>query len=170
MIGPEVGAAAAMVLAVVFVWAGAAKIVATDATAASFAQLRLPWPRGLAVVVPLVELALGGALVVGTAAAPYAALAVLAAFTAVLARALSSHQPVVCACFGAARSEPLSGVDVARNGLLAVLAVAAIGTDGGWPTLPALVFVTSLTALGRVALGAATLATIAPLWPGEPQR
>ena len=170
MIGAELGAAAAMVLALVFLWAGAAKIVAPQNTAASFAQLGLPWPRPLALGVPVLELLLGGALVAGVGVAAYAALAVLAAFTAVLARAVTSRQAVVCACFGAARTEPVSGVDLARNGLLALLAIAAAGSDGGWPTLPALVLVTTLAALGRVGLGVATLSTVTPLWPGEPQR
>lgn len=170
LVGPELAAACGLVLAVVLAWAGAAKVVAPSETVASFAALGIPAPRALGRVVPVGELALAGALVAGLPGAAIAALALLAAFTAVLARVLRSGLRVVCSCFGAARREPVSSVDLARNGLLGLLGLGALGTTGGLPGLAALVLVSTAAALGWVALGVATLARVAPLWPSEPQR
>lgn len=170
LMGEEVARACGLVLAVVFAWAGAAKAVAPLDTAASFAALGLPGPRLLARVVPGLELGLGAALVLGVGAAPFAAVALLAGFSAVLVRVLRSGLRVVCSCFGAARREPVSSVDIARNGLLAVLAVGAVGSTGGVPALPALVLVSTAAALGGVVLGVVALSRVTSLWPGEPQR
>jgi len=80
---------------------------------------------------PLVELAVAIALVAWWSPVPgVVALALLAAFTVVLVRAQARHVP--CLCFGAARVDAAVGpASVVRNGVLAGLAVLAIGAPSG---------------------------------------
>ncbi|MGI8793664.1 MAG: DoxX family protein [Acidimicrobiales bacterium] len=166
----DLAPAAALALAAVYAWAGAAKLTAPTATESSFAKLGLPAPTVLARLVPIVELGLAFLLVVGVAAAPVIAIVLLAAFTVVLTRVIRSGSRVVCSCFGTAGTEPISSVDLVRNGFLVGLSVLAIGGGGAWPTLPAVVTVSLLVLLGRVGLAVMRLGQVAPLWPGEPQR
>ncbi|MEA2702778.1 MAG: Methylamine utilization protein MauE, partial [Actinomycetota bacterium] len=63
-----------------------------------------------------------------------AALVLLAAFSAVLARAVASGIGAPCACFGRPRTDPVSVIDIVRNILLSLLAVVALGA--GRPTRP----------------------------------
>ena len=80
---------------------------------------------------PVAELAVAVALVVWWTPVPgVIALALLAAFTVVLVRAQARHVP--CLCFGAASREPPVGpAAVVRNGVLAALAVFAMGSPVG---------------------------------------
>ena len=130
----EVAYAAALALAAVFAWAGVAKLVSRAATERAFRGLGLVAPRGLAVGVPATEVALATGLVVAPAEAAIAALAVLAAFTTFLVRSLGRGEAGGCGCFATSRPAPVSGVDVARNGLLALAAVVAAFASG--PTVP----------------------------------
>jgi len=145
--GTDLGTTAAVVLAVVFAWAGAAKLGQTTATAEGFSQLGLPGPRVLARLVPGLELLLAVVLVAAPAAGGAAAMVLLAGFSAVLVRALHRGVPVRCACFGQPGGPPLSWVDLVRNGLLAALAALAT-TAGLAPGAP------RPEAVGLVALGA----------------
>jgi hypothetical protein len=152
--------ASALVLAVVFAWAAAAKVRARPATVASFDGLRLPAPRLLATAVPVVEVALAAGLVVVPGPAAFLALALVLAFSVVIGRAVAAGSTVGCACFGGhADDRPVSVLELVRNAGLGALAVLATGAGGGphWPSLPALVIVTVLVALGRVALAAVEL-------------
>ena len=149
------GYACALVLAGVFVRAGAAKLARPGATATGFAALGVPGPGVLARAVPLVELLAA----VGLAAAPRAggavALVALAGFSVVLARGLRAGSTAPCNCFGAARADPVSSVDIVRNALLAVLALLALGAPG--PAVPgplAVVVAVSASAGGWLALAA----------------
>ena len=155
----KIASAAALVLAAVFLWAGVAKLLRRDDTQASFSALRLPAPAALAVVVPIVEIALAAALVLRPAIAAWAALALIGAFTAVIWLAIARGIEAPCSCFGTARKEPVSTNEIVRNGMLAGLAVLATAAHGaaGWPGLPQLVIVTVLAALGRVVLAIAEL-------------
>lgn len=149
----EVGYAAALVVAAVYLVAGVAKLSDRPATATTFAALGVPAPRPMATAVPLAEIGLGAGLVVAPRPAAAVALAVVAAFTAVIVRALRRGLRVGCGCFGTARREPLSFVEVVRNGLLAVAtAVALLAPAPRWPGLAAAVLVTTATAAGAVAL------------------
>ena len=130
----EVAYAAALALAAVFAWAGVAKLASRAATERAFRGLGLVAPRGLAVGVPATELALATGLVVAPAEAAIAALAVLAGFTTFLVRSLGRGEAGGCGCFGTSRPAAVSGVDVARNGLLALAAVVATFASG--PTVP----------------------------------
>ncbi len=130
----EVAYAAALALAAVFAWAGVAKLASRAATERAFRGLGLVAPRGFAVGVPATELALAAGLVVAPAEAAIAALAVLAGFTTFLVRSLGRGEAGGCGCFGTSRPAPVSGVDVARNGLLTLAAVVAAFASG--PTVP----------------------------------
>lgn len=165
----EIGTVAAWLLAGVFAWAGAAKARRPLDTAAALRRLGLPAARPLAVAVPGVELGLALVLVVRPAAGGVAALVLLAAFSAVIGRAVRLQLDVGCGCFGSARNGPVSGVELLRNGLLAVLALAALAAPAPvTPDLPALVTATSAAVVGLVVLalvevrraGGALLATI----------
>lgn len=108
---------AALVLAAVFAWSAVSKIVRRpDMTA-------LGLPVWTAPVTAVVELALAVALLVRPADGGVAALAVLAGFTAFLARRVGTGAG--CGCFGTT-TEPVTSQDLMRNAaLLAVAAVAA---------------------------------------------
>ena len=75
-----------------------------------------------------------------------------------------------CACFGSARREPVSGVELVRNAMLMALAIVATGAASpGWPGVPALVVVTVTAAMGRVLLGVLDLRRrTGSVWPGVP--
>lgn len=168
----ELGYTSALVLAVLFAWAGGAKLAARAPTAASFRGLGLPAAEELAFAVPLAEIAVAAGLVIVPRPAAWIAIGLLAAFTVVLVRAVGRGLDVGCACFGAARREPVSVVDVIRNALLIVLAAVATRAGTEWPGLAAVVLVTTAAALGRVALEALALRLeLGQLWgtvlPGE---
>jgi len=118
---------AAVSLAVVFIWAAAAKAIRLADTARAFALLRLPAPRVLAVAVPAGEVVIAALLLGAPEIGGALALAALAAFTLVIVRALGTGAP--CSCFGSASAEPVSPADVVRNGMLAAFAAVATGTS-----------------------------------------
>ena len=123
--------ALAIGLAAVLAWAGARKLVARSTTARSFRALGLPAAELLATGVPVVELALASGLILGPAVAAPATVAVLGAFSAVLARARRSGVTVGCGCFATAKRGPVSGWDLVRNaglGLAALTVATAAGT------------------------------------------
>lgn len=82
---------------------------------------------GLAVGLPVVELALAGWLLTGLADALTFGLAValLLAFTAVVLRNMAAGRRVSCACFGSRGDRPVGPLEVVRN--LALLSVAGVG-------------------------------------------
>jgi len=149
---------AALALAAIFAWAGAAKLRSADVTERTFRAFGLAAPRTLARTIPLVELGLAAGLVVVPGWAAAVALAVLAAFTTVLVRAMRAGVDVGCGCFGTSRREPVSFVELVRNGLLAVLAVAALFADAPTPIgIDDVIVVTTGAAVGAVVLALADL-------------
>ena len=88
-------------------------------------------PRPLVPVVPWAELALGTLLVaqVGVPWTAAVALALLAAFTAVVAVRVARAEEVPCGCFGDASTRPVSRRTLARN--LVLCALAGLGMLGG---------------------------------------
>ena len=115
---------AALVLAAVFVRAAVAKLVDRPSTATAFGELGLP--AAAATAVPLVELALAGALVFVPEWGGVFALALLAGFTAFLVLAIRSGVRSGCNCFGSSRRGSVTWIDVLRNCALALLAVVAL--------------------------------------------
>lgn len=154
----DAGYAAALLLAAVFGWAGLAKFRARAQTERTFRAFGLAAPRALAVGVPAVELGLAFGLVLVPGWAGIAALAVLTAFTTILVRAMRAGVDVGCGCFGTARREPVSFVELVRNGLLAVAAVtAALAPSPELPGLDATILVTTGAAVGALVLALAEL-------------
>lgn len=119
------GYACAVLLAAVFVRAGAAKLARPRETATSFVALGVPAAGPAARAVPVVELLVAATLLAAPRAGAIGALFLLAPFTAVLAGAVRRGSDTPCNCFGAARAEPVSVVDVVRNVLLGALALGA---------------------------------------------
>jgi uncharacterized membrane protein YphA (DoxX/SURF4 family) len=148
------GYACAVLLAAVFVRAGAAKLARPAATATAFVALGVPASTTVARAVPVLELLVAAALLAAPRAGGLGAIALLAPFTAVLARAVRAGTQTPCNCFGAARADPVSWVDVVRNALLAGLAVAAATAPG--PEVPAPA--AAATAVASFAAGSVLLA------------
>ena len=130
----DAGYAAAVVLAAVLLRAAAAKLARPQEAARSFRGLGLPSPAALARAVPAAELVLAAVLLAAPRAGGAGALVLLAAFSAVLGRAVRAGVATPCACFGAVTTDAVSAVEIIRNGLLALLAVAALAADR--PVLP----------------------------------
>jgi uncharacterized membrane protein YphA (DoxX/SURF4 family) len=154
----EVGYAAALLLAAVFGWAGLAKFRAREQTARTFRAFGLAAPDALAVGVPVTELVLAVGLVVVPGWAALGALAVLAGFSTILVRAMRAGVDVGCGCFGTAKREPVSFVELVRNGLLGVPAVAAAFAQR--PDLPGLddvILVSTAAAVGALVIALAEL-------------
>lgn len=148
------GYLSALVLAALFAWAGVAKLGARRRTTRTFRSLGLPAADVLAVGVPAAELSLALALVVVPGWAAAGALALLAAFTVFLGRAVRAGVDVGCGCFGSAATDPVSSVELVRNGLLGSAAVLALTAPSPRVPEPAAVLVVGL----GVALGALVLA------------
>jgi uncharacterized membrane protein YphA (DoxX/SURF4 family) len=142
---------AALLLAGVFALAGATKLRDRRDTTQSFRALGLP--PGLASAVPVVELLLAAGLVVAPGWSAAVALALLAAFTTFLARAVRDGVAAPCNCFGSTGRSAVSAVELVRNLLLAAVAVAALTADGPRrPSFAAVGLAVVAVALGRVAL------------------
>lgn len=163
--------AAAVVLAAVFALAGVAKLRRPAVTARSFSDLGLPLSRELAVAVPAVELVLAVGLVVVPPVAAALSLLLLAAFTIVLALAIRSGGQAGCGCLGSTRNEPVSSVEIIRNGLLAGAAVVAMGASG--PVAPGLgdvIAVSTATLVAMVVIALADMRRSAGgLWGAHPR-
>lgn len=108
---------AAGVLAAVFLWAAAAKLVRRP----DMTPLGLPpWTAN---AVAAVEVVLAAVLLAAPVAGGIAALALLAGFTTFLVRRLGTGTG--CGCFGGAAAKPVSSQDLMRNAVLLVLAGVA---------------------------------------------
>jgi hypothetical protein len=147
----DVAYALALGLALVFAWAGAAKLRTPKRTARAFRRLGVP--ASFARVVPVVELALAVALVLAPVTA-LAAAALLVAFTVVLARA---DDAVGCACFGSASTAPAGPVHLLRNALLAAAALVAATATPAAPALAAVLCAAGIAAVGGLVLALADL-------------
>ncbi len=119
-------------LAAVLVAAGAAKLADTRSFATTLIGLGMParrerLVRGLALVVPLVEIGLGLGLVSGLwpMVMNSAVLVLLCGFSLVVLVALRKAPQVTCRCFGALSDSQFSGKGLIRSLLLTVLAIVA---------------------------------------------
>lgn len=130
MIGADVAAAGRLVVASALAVAATTKLLDRPAVALRTVALLGPVGRPVAAVLPVVELVLAVALLSWWSPVPgLVALVLLACFTAVLGRA--AYVRVPCPCFGGAASTPPGLRDVVRNALLAVAALAALGSPAG---------------------------------------
>lgn len=147
------GTAAAVVLALVLVFAAGSKARDRVGTQRSFTALGVPAPRVAAVVVPLIELATAVALLLRPAVGAVVALVVLAFFTTFLAGRLRAGVTAPCRCFGGTGTRPLSVVELVRNGELALLAIAALAAPHPeQPTVADLVVLAAVVVVGAAGL------------------
>lgn len=121
-----VGLMASVLLGLVFLVSGGAKIAAGPAWPEQ--ALGLGAPPIVVPVLPWVEIVLGATLVMQLApvVAAGAALLLLAAFTALIVRRLLQGRHPPCACFGSWSARPLGAGHVARNVAFMVLGVLAL--------------------------------------------
>ncbi len=119
---------AAVVLGLAFVIAGGSKIAAGPAWPQQAHELGAP---SLAVpVLPWVEMTVGAALIVHLIEPIPAllAIALLIAFTLLIARRLAQGRHPVCACFGAWSAKPIGPGHVVRNlGLMGLAVLTLLG-------------------------------------------
>jgi len=116
---------AAVLLALVFMIAATSKFRDPDATRRTLRDFGLPNPRLLAVVLPITEGATAMLLVVNPRTGGPCAVALLAAFTTLIAGRLMAGHRDACGCFGAWSRNPLSWRDIVRNLVLTGLGVVS---------------------------------------------
>lgn len=118
--------AARLLLALMFVVAGAAKLADGAGAARAFEEFGAPAriSPALAVVLPVVELLLGLGLLPAATVGPSAigATALLLLFTGAIATALARGRTPDCHCFGQLHSAPAGPTTLIRNGALAAVA------------------------------------------------
>ena len=122
---PSPATISAAVLAVIFVVAAVAKFRDPAATRRSMSDFGLPNAGLLAVAVPGTEMATAALLVVDPRTGGPCAVALLVAFTTLIAGRLLAGHRESCGCFGTWAVRPLSWRDLARNAALIALGVAA---------------------------------------------
>lgn len=118
---------AAVAVGIAFLVAGSSKLAALESWRRQAADLGAP--TFSVMPLPIVELIVGASLIVGLVK-PFAAIlaiAMLVAFTALLALRLSQGRRPACACFGAWSASPIGPKHLVRNGVLLALAVIALG-------------------------------------------
>jgi uncharacterized membrane protein YphA (DoxX/SURF4 family)/peroxiredoxin len=126
---------ARLVLAVVFVTAGVGKLLDLSGSRRAVSDFGVPerMARVAGTLLPIVELASGLALVFRPSARWGAVVAVLllAAFIAGISRALARGEEPDCHCFGQIHSSPAGPLTLARNAVLAALAVVIVAYGSG---------------------------------------
>lgn len=125
------GAMAAVVLGLVFLWSGVAKIASREAwqvAGTPFSTGNETVDRVVRMALPWLEVVVGTLLILRLVPIPVAIVAalMLVAFTAALMRVLATGQRPPCMCFGAVRAKPVSWASVVRNAALIALAVGVI--------------------------------------------
>lgn len=121
-----VGVMAAVVVGLVVVWAGAAKLVSGETWRSTVDAPGVP--KLVLLALPFVEVALGSLAVVRlwVPVVPVAIAGMLALFTGWILVMMRRDVVPTCACFGSRSIQPVSWRHVARNaGLVALAAIAA---------------------------------------------
>lgn len=143
----------ALAVAATLVAAAVAKLKEPGRTAGDFAALGLPLPAMLSRVVPAVELAVAVSLLVIPGWGAVAAFGLFVLFTALLVSLVRSGQPIACSCFGAVSDEPVSWVEVARNGVLLIASAAVTPIDRlAVPGFAAIVAFSAAAVIGAVVI------------------
>jgi thiol-disulfide isomerase/thioredoxin/uncharacterized membrane protein YphA (DoxX/SURF4 family) len=126
-------------LAIVFAVAAVAKLADGARTRQAVADFGVParLAPAVSVLLPVAELAVAVLLLIPSTArwGALGAVALLVAFTAVVAANLARGNAVDCNCFGQLQSRPISGATLARNAALLGVAVLllAVGWDDAGP-------------------------------------
>lgn len=122
-----------VLVAVVLLASGAAKLGAPDDVASAFDDLRVPGPlrvRPVRLALPWAEIVLGVSLVAlpapASTASAVAATLLMAGYTVLIGRALGFDEDVSCACFGRWGASQVTGRSMARNVLLLVASIGAL--------------------------------------------
>jgi uncharacterized membrane protein YphA (DoxX/SURF4 family) len=118
-----VGAWAGALVGAILVIAGVAKLTSRGWPSQARAIGVPPWAVR---VVPILEVAIGAALVAGLPYAGWAAIALLVGFTVFLVLALLRGVEAPCACFGSMSSRPVTWWSVVRNVVLVALAAVSL--------------------------------------------
>jgi len=119
------GAWAGFLLAIIFVFAAVSKFRNPTGTEKSIAALGLPFPKILASLLPTVELLCSVLLAIDPRSGGPCAVALLVAFTTLIAAQVLSGNPQDCACFGSWSTKQISSWDLLRNIVLITLGVLA---------------------------------------------
>ena len=156
--------AARLVLAGVFAAAGASKLGDPRGTRRAAVDFGAP-PRladPLALLLPLVELAVAGLLLFPATAelGEGAAIALLLLFSAAIAVNLARGRSPDCHCFGQLHSAPASGQTVGRNGALAAVAALALAGSLAERDRSAVAWLGRLDSAELLALTAAVVALV----------
>src|SRR5919107_3648484 len=131
---------ARLLLAAVFMVAGAAKLADREGSRRALADFGVPTTLAvpLGVLLPLAELAVAAALIPASTAwwGAAGALVLLLLFVAAIAANLARGRKAECHCFGQLHSEPAGWKTLARNGVLAAVAGFVVwwGYDGAGPS------------------------------------
>lgn len=139
--------AATLILTGILVWSGVAKlrdVPGTEVAVQGFSILPTSWAPVVARALPLVELAVAGALLSarhrGFEVAAWGSVLLMGAFSLLVAVSLARGVTPPCNCFGEDSSEPISARTLVRNiGLLALAVVVALGGAGYRGVVPTLV-------------------------------
>lgn len=147
---------ARLLLAAVFAVAAGGKLVSRSRTVETLAEFGVPESirRPVAIALPLAELAIAVALLPAATAAwaALAAVLLLAAFTAAVARTLMQGREVDCNCFGSLGPSRISRWTLARNVLLLALAGAIAIAAQSDPGTSAVAWVGNLDTAGLALL------------------
>ena len=151
-----------MVLVVVFGMAAAGKLLDRAGSRRALAEFGIHerFTAAGALLLPLAELAVAGALLVRSWARLGAAgaLALLVAFSVVVALNLAAGRRTECNCFGRLLASRIGAATLVRNGVLAALSVALILADGGSGSGDGAIRLELAAGLAAVALVAAAAA------------
>jgi uncharacterized membrane protein YphA (DoxX/SURF4 family) len=128
-------------LAGVLVWAAVPKLLDPATFATDIANYRLvpeSWAGPIAVMLPVLELVIGGAILAGLEARGAAIIAavMLVVFSVAMGQAMARGIDLECGCFGSASESEVGWTSIVRNVLLVALAaVIAYAPDVSWKSL-----------------------------------
>ncbi len=158
---------ARLLLAAVFMVAGAAKLADREGSRRALADFGVPTPLAtpLGVLLPLAELAVAAALIPAATAwwGAAGALVLLLLFIAAIGANLARGRKAECHCFGQLHSEPAGWKTLARNGVLAAVAGFVVwwGYDGAGPSAVGWLAGLSGAQVAGLVLGLAVLGVLA---------
>src|ERR687889_813295 len=161
---------ARLLLAAVFMVAGAAKLADREGSRRALADFGVPSPLAspLAVLLPLAELAVATALIPAATAwwGAAGALVLLLLFVAAIGANLARGRKAECHCFGQLHSEPAGWKTLVRNGVLAAVAGFVVwwGYGGAGPSALGWLAGLSTAPLLGLGVGVAVLGLVAAQW------
>jgi uncharacterized membrane protein YphA (DoxX/SURF4 family) len=128
-------------LAAVLLWAAVPKLLDPTTFATDISNYRLvpdSWAGPLAIMLPVLELVIAGALLAGVEARGAALIAggMLVVFSVAMGQAMARGIDLECGCFGTTTESAVGWDSIARNVFLIALAgMIAYAPDVGWKSL-----------------------------------